>query len=164
MTAIAEAIVQSSSQGTPKPGTYDLITFPQWTWLDVYQLLCQRTWTADALDASRIRFVRPKSGPGGARVAMRIFFITCIDHPSVRERLTFLLAFLPRSFNQKMYLLYLQTRALAEINALRQSGAVEYCAPDWRELRVRHFGQMPDPATLMARYPLPSAFDFSRSI
>ena len=80
------------------------------------------------------------------------------------ERLTFLLAFLPRRVNQQMYLLYLQTRALTEINALRQSGAVEYCAPDWRELRVRHFGQMPDPATLMARYPLPSAFDFSRSI
>ncbi len=52
VTAIAEAIVQVA-RATPKPGTYDLITFPQWTWLDVYQYYAKRTWTADALGASR---------------------------------------------------------------------------------------------------------------
>ena len=56
-----------------------------------------------------------------------------------------------------MYLRYLQTRALKEINALRQAEKIEFCVEDWRELRVRRFGQMADPVTLMARYPLPSA-------
>jgi nucleoside-diphosphate-sugar epimerase len=162
VTAIAEAIVQVARE-TPKPGTYDLITFPQWTWLDVYHYYANQLGLPLHLTRAD-HMVSRKSGSGSARGAMRHFFHYLIDHPSVRERLTFLLAFLPRSVNQQMYLLYLQTRARTEINALRQSGAVELCAPDWRELRVRHFGQMPDPATLMARYPLPSAFDFSRSI
>jgi hypothetical protein len=55
----------------------------------------------------------------------------------------------------------LHAQALAEINVLRQSEKVEFCAEDWRELRVRSFGQMPDPATLMAGYPLPSALGFA---
>jgi hypothetical protein len=48
-----------------------------------------------------------------------------------------------------------------EINALRQAEKVESCVEDWRELRVRSLGQMADPVTLMARYPLPSALEFS---
>src|ERR1035438_4434253 len=36
--AIVEAIVRiAQMRPVPSPGTYDLITFPQWTWLDVYQ-------------------------------------------------------------------------------------------------------------------------------
>jgi len=62
-----------------------------------------------------------------------------------------------------MYLRYLQTRALTEINALRESEKVEFCVQDWRELRVRSFGRMADPVTLMARYPLPSGLEFAES-
>ena len=50
VAAIAEAIVQIARE-TPKPGTYDLITFPQWTWLDVYHYYANRTWVAFALGA-----------------------------------------------------------------------------------------------------------------
>jgi hypothetical protein len=61
-----------------------------------------------------------------------------------------------------MYLRYLQTRARNEINALRQSERVDLCVEDWRELKVRSFGEMPDPITLMKRYPLPASLELSR--
>jgi nucleoside-diphosphate-sugar epimerase len=158
---IVEAIVQIA-QGTPEPGTYDLITFPQWTWFDVYNYYAaQLRLPLQLADAALDRDAKSGlAGPGGL---MRRFLRYLANHHALVERLTFLLAFLPRSVNQRMYLRYLQTRALTEINALRQSEKVEFCVEDWRELRVRSFGQMPDPVTLMARYPLPSA-EVSRSI
>jgi nucleoside-diphosphate-sugar epimerase len=158
--AIVEAIVQVA-QAAPKPGTYDLITFPQWTWLDVYKyyaaqlgLLLQLAHAAQVGDS--------KSGLGSPGASMRRFLHYLANHHALTERLTFLLAFLPRSANQRMYLRYLQTRALTEINVLRQSEKVEFCVEDWRELRVRSFGQMADPVTLMARYPLRCALGYSR--
>jgi nucleoside-diphosphate-sugar epimerase len=154
--AIVEAIVQIA-QAVPKPGTYDLITSPQWTWLDVYKYYAaQLGLPLQLARAEQIRDPKPVFGsPGGS---MRRFLSYFANHHALTERLTFLLAFLPRSVNQRMYLRYLQTRALSEINALRQSGKIEFCVEDWRELRVRSFGQSADPATLMARYPLPSRF------
>jgi hypothetical protein len=86
-----------------------------------------------------------------------------MNHHAITERLTFLLAFLPRSVNQRMYLRYLQTRARTEIDALRQSEKVDWCVEDWRELKVRSFGPMPDPVTLMKRYPLPASLEFARA-
>jgi hypothetical protein len=92
---------------------------------------------------------------------MRRFLHYLANHRTLSERLTFLLAFLPGSVNQRVYLRYLQTRALNEINALQQAEKVECCVEDWRELRVRSFGPMADPVTLMARYPLPCALEFA---
>jgi len=156
--AIVEAIVQVA-QAVPKPGTYDLITFPQWTWLDVYKYHAAQLGLP--LQLAHTEQVRdPKSGSGSPGDFMRRLLRYLANHRTLMERLTFLLAFLPRSVNQRIYLRYLQTRALNEINALRQSEKVEFCVEDWRELRVRNFGQMADPVTLMARYPLPSAQEF----
>jgi len=44
---------------------------------------------------------------------------------------------------------------------LRASRKIEFCVQDWRELSVHSFGQMADPITLMASYPLPSAVEFA---
>jgi hypothetical protein len=156
---IVEAIVQVA-QAAPKPGTYDLITFPQWTWLDVYKYYAAQLGLPLQL-AHAAQVGDPKSGLGSPGTSMRRFLHYLANHHALTERLTFLLAFLPRSVNQRMYLRYLQTRAMNEINALRQAEKVESCVEDWRELRVRSLGQMADPVTLMARYPLPSALEFS---
>jgi len=159
--AIVEAIVQVA-QGAPKPGTYDLITSPQWSWLDVYKYYAAQLGLPLRLaPAEQVR--HPKSGLGSPGASMRRFLGYLANHHAVTERLTFLLAFLPRSVNQRMYLRYLQTRALTEINALRQAEKVDFCVEDWRELRVRSFGQMADPITLMARYPLPSTLQVASS-
>jgi nucleoside-diphosphate-sugar epimerase len=157
--AMVEAIVQVA-RSAPEPGTYDLITFPQWTWLDVYQYYAAQLGLP--MQLARTEQTRDsKSGmrsPGGS---MRRFLRYLKSHHALTERLTFLLAYLPRGVNQRMHSRYLQTRALAEINDLRQSEKVEFCAEDWRELRVRSFGKMPDPMTLMAHYPMPSTLEFS---
>jgi nucleoside-diphosphate-sugar epimerase len=159
--AIVEAIVQVA-QAAPKPGTYDLITFPQWTWLDVYKYYAAQLGLP--LQLSRAAQVHdPESGLGSPGASMRRLLHYLANHHALTERLTFLLAFLPRSVNQRMYVRYLQTRALNEISALRQAEKVEFCVEDWRELRVRSFGQRADPMTLMARYPLPSALEFAGS-
>jgi hypothetical protein len=159
-STIVEAIVQVALT-SPTPGTFDLITSPQWSWLDVYR------YYADALEL-QLQLARPQqmrsskagvSGPGGT---MRRLLGYLANHHAITERLTFLLAFLPRSVNQRMYLRYLQTRARNEINALRQSERVDLCVEDWRELKVRSFGEMPDPITLMKRYPLPASLELSR--
>jgi nucleoside-diphosphate-sugar epimerase len=157
--AIVEVIVQVA-KAAPKPGTYDLITFPQWTWLEVYQYYA--TQLGLPLQLANTEQVRtPKSGLGSPGASMRRLLHYLANHRTLSERLTFLLAFLPHSVNQRIYLRYLQTRALNEINALREAEKVEFCVEDWRELRVRTFGQMSDPVTLMARYPLPSALKFA---
>ena len=158
--AIVEAIVQVA-QTALKRGTYDLITFPQWTWLDVYKYYAAQLGLPLQL-AQAEQVGGPKSVLGSPGDSVRRFMGYLANHHALTERLTFLLAFLPRSLNQRMYLRYLQTRALTEINALRQSEKVEFCVDDWRELRVRGLGQMADPVTLMARYPLRCVIGYSR--
>ena len=157
---IVEAIVQVA-QTALKRGTYDLITFPQWTWLDVYKYYAAQLGLPLQL-AQAEQVGGPKSVLGSPGDSVRRFMGYLANHHALTERLTFLLAFLPRSLNQRMYLRYLQTRALTEINALRQSEKVEFCVDDWRELRVRGLGQMADPVTLMARYPLRCVIGYSR--
>jgi nucleoside-diphosphate-sugar epimerase len=161
--AIVEAIVRiAQTQPAPNPGTYDLITFPQWTWLDVYTYYAAQLGLPLRLaHAEQVR--DPKSGLGSPSASMRRVLGYLANHHALTERLTFFLAFLPHSINQRMYLRYLQTRALNEINLLRQQEKVEFCVQDWRELRVRSFGQMADPATLMARYPVPSTLQVASS-
>jgi len=162
--AIVEALVQiARAQGTqePKPGTYDLITFPQWTWLEVYKYYAAQLGLP--LELARPDHVHDRqpglSTPGAS---LRRLLHHLANHRTLAERLTFFLAFLPRSVNERIYLRYLQTKARMEINALRASEKVEFCVQDWRELSVRGFGRMADPTTLMARYPLPAAFESAR--
>jgi nucleoside-diphosphate-sugar epimerase len=156
--SIVEAIVRVAT-GALNPGTYDLITSPQWGWLDVYKYYAAQLGLQ--LHLARPEQIRnSKSGLVGSGLSMRQFFRYLANHHALTERLTFLLAFLPRTVNQKIYLQYLQTRASTEINALRESSQVEHCVEDWRELRVRGLTEMPEPVTLMARYPLPSGLRF----
>jgi nucleoside-diphosphate-sugar epimerase len=153
--AIVEAVVRVA-QTSVTPGTYDLITFPQWSWRRVYEHYAMEIGLPLQLVAvDQVR--NSESGLAMPGDLMRRCLRYFASHHAITERLTFLLAFLPRSVNRKIYLRYLQTRALSEINALRQAQKLEFCVEDWRELRVRALGDLPDPATLMARYPLPAA-------
>jgi nucleoside-diphosphate-sugar epimerase len=155
---IVEAIVLAA-RGAQKPGAYDLITSPQWSWQEVYAYYAAQLHVP--LELAEVDDVHhPKSRPGGAGGLMRRFLHYLANHHALTERLTFFLAFLPRSINQRMYSRYLQTRARTEINTLRQSGKVELCAPDWRELKVHAMAQLPDPVTLMSRYPLQCTFGY----
>ncbi len=157
-TSIVEAIVQVA-RGEQRPGIYDLVTSPQWTWLEVYTHYAAQLGVPLALvPAGDICDTRSTSGEGGF---LRRSLQYLRRSQSLRERLMFLLAYMPAEFNRKIYLRYLQTRALGEINALRQSQRVELSVPDWRELKIRPMPQLPDPVTLMSRYPLQCTFGCS---
>jgi nucleoside-diphosphate-sugar epimerase len=161
--AIVEAVVQiARAEGTqkPKPGTYDLITFPQWTWLEVYKYYAAQLGLP--LQLARPEHVHDaQPGLSTPGVSLRRLLHHLANHRTLAERLTYFLAFLPRGVNERIYLRYLQTKARTEINALRESEKVEFCVQDWRELTVHSFGSMADPIALMARYPLPAAVEFA---
>jgi nucleoside-diphosphate-sugar epimerase len=150
--AIVEAVAQVT-RGTANPGTYDLITSPQWTWLNVYESYAAQLGLALSLaPAELVRDQRLSSRSTGSPLRRMLRYLAA--HHALTERLTYVLAFLPHSVNQQMYLRYLQTRAVTEIGALKQRASIEPCVEDWRELQVRAFGHLPDPLTLMSRYPL----------
>jgi nucleoside-diphosphate-sugar epimerase len=157
---IVEAIVQAA-RGSAPPGIYDLVTSPQWTWLKVYEYYASQLGVPLQL-AKAADVYDPQSRSGGAGGAIGRSLRYLKNNSFFRERLTFLLAFLSPELNHRIYLRYLQTRAMTEIDALRQSYRVELCAPDWRELKVHPIAELPDPATLMTRYPLRCTFGFSR--
>jgi nucleoside-diphosphate-sugar epimerase len=153
--SIVEAIVQVA-RGEQRPGIYDLVTSPQWTWLEVYAHYASQQ--LPLVHPSDICDAHSTSDEGGLlRRSLRYLRRS----QSLRERLMFLLAYLPAEFNQRIYLRYLQTRATGEINALRQSQKIELSVPDWRELKIRPMPQLPDPVTLMSRYPLQCTFGCS---
>ena len=155
---IAEAIMQVAT-GAQLQGTFDLVTSPQWNWLRVYEYYAKRLGIQlELTDVANITHSRASSG---GFVSKGLGYLK--HNPFLRERLTFLLAFLPKEMNQQIYLRYLQTQALAEINRLRQSEKVELCAPNWRELKIHPMPGLPDPETLMARYPLRSTFGYSEA-
>ncbi len=157
--SIVDAIVRiaqaANSQPAPRPGVYDLITFPQWTWLDVYRYYAAQLGVALQL-ARAEQLPGPKTGFGGPGEWLRRGMSYLANHHTVKERLTFLLAFLPDTVNQRAYLKYMRARAATEIDALRESNKIKFCVDDWRELRVRNFGEIGDPVALMERYPMPS--------
>jgi len=161
-TATVVEVITQIAKAAATPGTYDLMTVPQWTWVEVYKYYAaQLGLPLQLVHAKQVR--DPTSDSYSTSGAMRRLLGYLSNHHGLTERLTFFLAFLPQSVNQRMYLRYLQTRALTEINALRQREMVDVCVDDWRELRVRTFRPMPDPVTLMMRYPLPSELEFSGS-
>jgi len=149
-SSIVEAIVQAA-RGTAKPGTYDLITSPQWTWLQVYEYYASILGLPLEVAADCARHGGPRFARAGT---MRRLMHHFTRNNFWRERLTFLVAFLPLEMNQRIYLRYLQARARSEIKPMGKTQKIESPIPDWRELKVRPMPYMADPVTLMARYPL----------
>ena len=146
---IVEAIVQVA-RGAAKPGTYDLVTSPQWNWRKVYEHYAAQIGCP--LRLADPNYVRLRSRSSGSIV--RRWLRHLAGNQFLRERLLFLLAYLPAETNQRIHLRYLQTRAMDEINALRDKQRCEPSVPDWRELTIRPMPQLPDPQTLLLRYPL----------
>src|ERR1022692_2748293 len=115
---IVEGIVQAAG-GVQPPGTYDLITSPQWSWLEVYAYYAaQLQVPLELAEVDDVHHPQSKSGGAGGLVHRWLGYLT--HNQSLRERLMFLLAFLPAELNQRIYSQYLRTRARAEINTLRQ--------------------------------------------
>jgi nucleoside-diphosphate-sugar epimerase len=156
--AIVDAIIQVA-QGNSRQGTYDLISYPQWSWLEVYNYYAAQAGLSLRLRA-KAKIERHPMGIANPGKALRHFLSYMKHHRAIMERLTFLLAFLPKSVNQRMYLKYLQNRAVAEIETLRASEKVPMCVEDWKELKVRTFGETGDPAKSLALYPMPASNPF----
>jgi len=148
-STLVEAILQAA-RSAQTPGTYDLITSPQWPWRDVYQHYASHLGLPLILREG----YDPAAAQAGANGPLRRWLSYLRRSQSLRERLLFLLAYLPQDMNQRIYLRYLQNRAAVEIGALRQSQKTPFCMPQWRELRLRPMPGLEDPMALESRYPL----------
>jgi len=156
VSTIVEALLQAASR-RQAPGTYDLITAPQWSWHDVYSHYAAQL-------GMPLELVPGKSPHNsGSRGPLHRMLQYLRRNELLRQHLMFLLAFLPKDANRRIHLRYLQTRALTEIGALRQSQKIDFCVPDWRELKLRPMPGLPDPLTLEMRYPLRTTTPFSES-
>jgi len=147
-STIVEAILQAVN-GAQSPGTYDLITSPQWSWREVYTHYASQAGAPLVLQTASRASERPHS-----KGLLRRSLAYLRRSQSLRERLMFFLAYLPVEVNQRVYTRYLQTRALSEIDALRESQKVELSVPDWREIRTHPMPGLDDALTLESRYPL----------
>lgn len=154
--SVAEAVHRIAQRGA-RPGTYDMMSSPQWSWVDVYAFHAMQLGLelrlADAPGFSKGSKLR---GPGRMLRAVARYLS---ERNLVRERVAFLLGFMSEEKNHRMHMRYLQARALREINELMQNRS-PYAAPDWRELRVRSLAGLSDPRAAMQAYPLCGPFEF----
>jgi hypothetical protein len=134
-----------------------LITEPQWTWLDVYRYYAEQLNLPLELAAARDNRPATSGGASPSRFVRRTLGYFANTNV-LRERLTFLLAFLPKSWNERTYMRYLQSRAQHEIQSLKDSNRMELHVPEWREMKVLGFPDLGDPTALIAKYPLRCKF------
>ncbi len=151
-TATIVEAVRKAAAGEVGPGTYDLVSSPQWSWLEVYRYYALQLGVPLKLveaDESKEPGKTAPSGGGLTRFLQRQF---------VRERLLYLLGFLSKRTNEKVYAHYLQSRVALDIAALRESQKIPYSVQDWRELKIHPVPNLTDPISLMSLYPLECSF------
>ena len=148
---IAQALVDIVN-GKTAPGTFDLITSPQWTWRDVYAHYARESGIS--IDVISTPGSREKHNdhlvPG--RIVKRLMkYMSSTEF--VRERLRFVLGLLPEKLNRTVHVRYLQARALSEISGLKRM-ASSMNAAQWRGIAVKPIPSMPDTETCLRAFPL----------
>lgn len=156
-STIVEALLQAAN-GRQSPDTYDLITAPQWSWHDVYSHYASQLGVPLALVPGKSSHHANLRGP------MHRTLQYLRRNELLRQHLMFLLAFMPHDVNRRIHLRYLQSRAMTEIGALRQAEKIDFCVPEWRELKLRPMPGLPDPRTLELRYPLQTTIHSAESL
>ena len=137
-STIVEALLQAAN-GRQSADTYDLITAPQWSWHDVYSHYASQLGVPLALVPGK------SSRHANLRGSMHRTLQYLRRNELLRQHLMFLLAFMPHDVNRRVHLRYLQSRAMTEIGALRQAEKIDFCVPEWRELKLRPMPGLPDP-------------------
>lgn len=132
VTAVTDALATVALK-PPDPGTYDLISQPQWSWADVY-----RHYSAGPAHAGLFKSV-PLPPPLAKRAWSSIVkqIVASASQQRVRERLSFGLRFLDDDKNDQLHAWYNARRAAAEIGQLEppSPSVVEY----WRPVGKRPF-------------------------
>jgi hypothetical protein len=156
-STIVEALLQAAN-GRQSPDTYDLITAPQWSWHDVYSHYASQLGVPLMLTPGKSSRQASSRGP----LHRTLQYLR--RNELLRQHLMFLLAFMPHDVNRRVHLRYLQSRAMTEIGALRQAEKIDFCVPEWRELKLRPMPGLPDPLTLELRYPLQTTLHSTESL
>ena len=118
-STLADAVLKIAA-GKEKPGTYDLVSFPEWTWRQVYEYEAEQLRLP--LEAKTVAAPSRKRFSGFLRMsALRSWLHALASRPLVKEAALRMMAYAPRGWNERFQAKWYQTRARAEIQALRQA-------------------------------------------
>jgi nucleoside-diphosphate-sugar epimerase len=114
---IADAVLKIAA-GKERPGTYDLLNWPEWTWSEVYAYEAQQCGVP-----LRVTFV-PQQAPRRFRplrllgAPLRGVVRAARNNERVKQMILTLLAHAPRALNERAQATWYRNRAQAEIRAL----------------------------------------------
>jgi hypothetical protein len=109
---IVDALLRIAA-GEERPGTYDLVSFPAWSWRDVLAFEADQAGVPLRLQEGNLE------APAGPMGRVRRAAATVLASPRTREAGLSLIAHLPESFNLRLQAQHFRRRAAAEIGALR---------------------------------------------
>lgn len=116
---LADAILKIA-QGLEQPGTYDLMSFPEWSWRQVYAYEAEQLHLP--LQAKTLAAPPRKRLSGLLGVsALRSWLRALMTRPLVKEIALRLMAYAPRGWNERSQAVWYQSRARAEIQALKHA-------------------------------------------
>ncbi|MBK9180746.1 MAG: NAD(P)-dependent oxidoreductase [Acidimicrobiales bacterium] len=135
VASIAEALM-NVADGRARQGVYDLVSWPQWSWRQVYEEHAQAIERRAQISRGR--------GPGWSRDRLR---------RALRDRLLVVPQHLPTAAGERLYGAYLQRNLFRRASTSLSAGVPE--ATSWRPVGRRPLPGLADPRTALRTYPLP---------
>lgn len=137
VAALAEAVHLAASGDLPV-GTFDALSWPQWTWADVYRFHAEESGLEHRLSAAERHRDEPRTGK------LRGAF---------RSRSRGLLLVIPEGASERAYGAYLRKKATQPAHWSTGAGAVP-TATNWRAVGRKPLPVLSDPRTALQMYPI----------
>lgn len=109
---IAEAIINIAS-GLEKPGIYDLMCVPQWTWREVYEY--EADFIIQKLQIENIEATKRKRVDALIKSLPRWFIRRMVNSEFFKQATLKVLSRMPETLNMRVQAIYLKAKAKAEI-------------------------------------------------
>lgn len=131
VSTVADAILKASSDCLGRPGIYDLLNIPQWTWKEIYEF--------EANNVGHQAYINHSNNEKTSTVFIKaIDLITHIvkaisSNPVSKECIRSQMVYLPDKINYFLQAIYYKNRAMYEISALNQQ-TINNNALNWMEM------------------------------
>jgi nucleoside-diphosphate-sugar epimerase len=148
--AIVGAVLQIV-RGESRPGTYDLMNSPRWTWKEVYEF--EGTQCGTRFSPTYVQTTGPRPGTAVSRLAIKLAAsLTSVQW--IRDALSKVFAHVPDAANARAQAWWYRRRARTEIGELRRTRHMaEHLT--WVENGKRFFPASATTKDLLASMPFP---------